>query len=110
MKKTSLDIDAIRKLHHAGQLDEAKKAYLAILKKHPTQVEALHELGILCAQQQDFSAAIEHLQTAAKQQPDNTTIQINLGNALKTAGLFQQAAQVFQAIITRYPDHSHALN
>src|SRR5579862_4843746 len=96
MKKPELNIKDLRELHRSGDLEEAKKGYLAILQEHPDCVEVLYELGILSAQQNDFSEAVEYLQTAVEFQPDNVSLQVNLGNALKALGLFNQAAQVLK--------------
>lgn len=110
MKKTHSDIPAIRELHRAGQLDEAKKAYLAILRKNPRQVDALHSLGILCAQQENFSDAIHYLESALKHQPHDPVMQLHLANVLKIQGLFSQAATVLLNLLQSNPNYTPALN
>jgi predicted TPR repeat methyltransferase len=110
MKKNKHSMTDIQNLHRAGNLDEARAGYLALLRDNPTDAEALHALGILCAQQSDFDTAVTYLQKAAQHQPHNPTILVNLANALKAAGVFSQAAEVLHAAIELDPEYDAALN
>lgn len=113
MGKTMLDkpdMTAIRALHQAGELDQAKSGYLSILRHKPHTVEALHWLGILCIQQDNFSDAVEYLQKAIKYDARNPTIHLHLANALKRQGLFSQAIRVLQNTIAHYPTYIAAFN
>ena len=58
MKKDNLDVNTVRSLHQAGQLTQAEKGYLSILRKNPRDVDILHSLSILYAQQENFADAI----------------------------------------------------
>ncbi|MCD6039834.1 MAG: yrrB [Gammaproteobacteria bacterium] len=109
MEKNS-DIEKICALHQSGELEQAKIGYLTILRDHPTRVEALHGLGILCIQQDHFSDAVEYLKKAIKYDARNPIISLHLSNALKLQGLFSQAIQVLQNIIAHYPDYAPAFN
>ncbi len=104
------DITAIRALHEAGDLEQAKTGYLAILSKEPSAVEALHWLGILYIQQNNFSDAVECLQSARKYDPNDLNISLHLANALKFLGLFDKAIRVLQTLIADNPDYPAAFN
>lgn len=104
------NLAAIHALHQSGQLDAAKKGYLALLKQNPRQPDILHALGILSIQQDNTNAAIDYLQKAATLQPANQNIQLHLANALKQQGLFNQAADVLQKTLTQFPDYIAAYN
>jgi predicted TPR repeat methyltransferase len=110
MKKSSLAVSRAQTLHKKGLFDEAKTAYLKILKTDPHEVEALHALGILSAQIGDFAAAANYLRSAIELQPQNHTLYLNLANALKTLGQFDEAVEVLQKAISIHPDYSAALN
>lgn len=110
MKKTELTIAEIQKLHQAGNLDAAKEAYLFLLKKNPRYVEALHGLAILCAQQENFDEALEHIETAIDIQPTNSILYLHLANILKKQGLYSQAENVLQEIIQLDPSCISAYN
>ena len=110
MGKPPLDIVTLRELHEAGQFDQAKEGYLAILRKNPRNAEILHSLGILCAQQDNFPEAIQHLQKALQFQPDNLILHLHLANMQKIQGLHDQAAQTLHAALIIDPHYVAALN
>lgn len=110
MAKKTQDIASIRQLHRAGQLEEAKEAYLAILRINPRNAEVLHSLGILYTQQENFTEAVDYLQKAVQYQPRDPSIQLHLANVLKIQGLFSQAAQILEAAVRDYPDYVPAYN
>jgi predicted TPR repeat methyltransferase/thioredoxin-like negative regulator of GroEL len=110
MKKNNLDLAAVRELHHSGQLDLAETGYLAILRKNPREVEALHSLGILYAQQENMAEALQYLQTAMRYQPHDPVLQLHTANVLKIQGLFDQAANILQKTIQANPGFIAALN
>lgn len=110
MKNASSDIDTIRELHRAGQLNAAKEGYLKILREHPQHVEALHSLGVLYAQEENYTDAIETLETALKLQPFSTVISLHLANILKISGLFNRAIETLQNLLIHHPHYAPALN
>lgn len=110
MKKNKYDLNTLRELHRTGHLDEAKKGYLQILRINPREVDALHSLGILYAQQDNFVEAIEYLQKALALRPKNPIISLHLANFLKFQGLFSQAAQILENALEINPDYVAALN
>jgi predicted TPR repeat methyltransferase len=108
--QNNVDITTIRALHQAGELDQAKTGYLAILRDNPRSSEALHWLGILHIQQDNFSDAVECLKEAIKYDSKNLVIYLHLANALKFLGLFDQAVRVLQNTIANNPDYVAAFN
>ncbi len=108
--QNNLDITAIRALHQAGDLDQAKTGYLAILHNNPRAADALHWLGILHIQQNNFSDAVDCLQKAREYDSKNLIISLHLANALKFLGLFDQAIRVLQNTIANNPDYIAAFN
>lgn len=110
MKNLKRDMIIAHKLQQEGNLAEAETAYLAILKKFPNEVEALHGLGILYTRQEDFVKAIDYLEMAIAVEPSNAVLQLHLANVLKLQGLFSRAAQVLQQLITTHPDNIPAYN
>jgi predicted TPR repeat methyltransferase len=110
MKKNNLDITTIRQLHQAGNFEAARDGYRDILQDDPTNVEVLHALGLLHAQNNDFVSAANYFQTAIQHAPDNPILYLNLGNSLKSQGLLPEAAAAFQKAITINPNYAPALN
>lgn len=110
MAEQSLDLADIRKLHQAGDLQTAKKHYLIFLKKHPTNVEALHWLAIVYTQQENFSEGLETIQKAIELEPHNPILQLHLANILKLQGLYSQAIEILQNTIQTNPSYIPALN
>lgn len=110
MKKNPADLETARENHQAGRLNEAKKGYLAILRVNPRDADVLHSLGVLYAQQENFSDAIDCLKKAVTYQPDNPTLQLHLANMLKLQGMFTEAANVLQQTLKTHPDYVPALN
>ena len=96
---TSIDnkLTAARELHINGDYDAARKAYHALLKREPKNSEILHALGILHAQTEDFSGAIDYFRRAVTFEPQNPILYLNLGNALKSQNEFKEAAAAFPA-------------
>lgn len=110
MNKSRLDLPTIQQFHQAGLLDAAKEGYLAILEEEPENTDILLGLGILLAQQGNYTASVETLQSAIQYQPRSPILYLNLGNALKAMGLFSQAIQAYQQSIDISPNYPPALN
>lgn len=110
MKKYNLDIASVRKLHQARQFAQAEAGYLAILRKNPRNIDALHALSILYAQQENYEDAVASLKTAINYEPNNSTLQLHLANILKAQGLFNQAADVLQKTLSSHPTYAAAFN
>ncbi|WP_153074822.1 tetratricopeptide repeat protein [Paraburkholderia bonniea] len=94
--------------HRDGRLDDAARGYRAMLDTNPQHVDALHMLGVLHHQQGQHHAAADLVQRAAQLRPNDATLQLNLGNALKAMGQFEQAIERFRNALTLAPEFALA--
>lgn len=108
--KNNLDIATVRALHEAGELESAKTGYLQILQNNPRATDALHWLGILHIQQENFSDAIDCLEKAMQYDSKNPVISLHLANAFKLSGLFDKAIRLLQTTIANHPNYTAAFN
>lgn len=70
-------------LQQEDNLDEAQKLFEQILSQAPNNADALHGMGLLCAQRRDFKGAVHWLQQAVASAPHIPGFHNNLGNAYK---------------------------
>ena len=110
MKKTSSSLETLHQLHRSGELDAARAGYLTILRKNPREVSAIHALGIIATQQENYSEASHYLQQAIDLQPNDPTLQLHLANVLKIQGLFSQAAIALHNALELQPHYTLAMN
>jgi len=110
MPKIAENINHMRELHRTGHLEQAKQGYLRLLRKNPRHIEALHSVGIISAQQKNFSEAITYLQQAIHLQPTEPTIQLHLANVLKMQGSYTEAAGLLEKTVESHPDYVPAFN
>jgi len=96
-------------LHRAGRLAEAEQQYRRVLRKAPTQFDALHLLGALCGQTERFDEALELLNRALAQRPDSAAALNNLGNTLGSLGRHAEAVQAFERALALRPADARAL-
>jgi len=83
----------------AGALPKAELACLQVLKKIPNLAPALHLLGVIEYSSGRAEAAVEHIRRAAALSP-GADIYTNLGNALKSLGRLDEAADAFRWVLT----------
>ena len=81
-------------LHRKGRLAEAKAIYQRILKQAPKNADALHLLGVVAAQTNDFARSVELIGRALEVRPDDAAFHSNLGNALRALGRAEADAVV----------------
>lgn len=110
MNRNKVSLLQARALHEAGKFEEAKKAYLTLLKTNPRSVEILDWLGILHVQEEEYSSAIGYFQKAVDLQPKNPVLNLHLANVLKIEGLFSQAASILEKLLSVNPNYVPALN
>ncbi|MDD2758681.1 MAG: tetratricopeptide repeat protein [Methylomonas sp.] len=97
-------------VHRQGRLDEAEKAYQAILKIHPSNPDALHFFGVLLHQRGRSKEAIARIERALKSNPDYLDARMNLGNIYKETGDTTRAAATYRKVIATDPSHINAYN
>jgi tetratricopeptide (TPR) repeat protein len=85
-------------LHRQGQLEEAEKAYLALLQSDQDHPEALHFLGVMRHQQGQSLQGIALVRRAIELRPDYVDAVNNLGNILQQTGTTADAAAGLEVI------------
>lgn len=80
--------------HQAGQLAEAKRLYLSILKVHPDHPVVNHNMGVLSVQSQQPSAALEYFMAALAANPAHGQYWLSYIDALLHADQLETAREV----------------
>jgi tetratricopeptide (TPR) repeat protein len=88
------------------KLVDAKKLFLKILAVEPKNVEALHLLGVVAIQSQNYFEAIDFLQQAITLQGHRTEFYNNLGIAYKLAQHYPEAIEAFYQALDLCPESS----
>ncbi|MCH8237546.1 MAG: tetratricopeptide repeat protein [Proteobacteria bacterium] len=99
-----------RQLHMEGRLGEAAAVYQKILKKDPRNSEALHLLGVVSLQNEDFPQAIRLIRDAIAIAGENPDYLNNLGQALYGAGDLFGALESYRRALKGNPRHPDVLN
>ncbi len=92
------------------QLGAAELALSSILKRWPTQGDALHFLGVLRHQQGDSKAAIALIQQAITVLPREAGALNNLGNVFVEIQQFDNAEKAYLDCLKLHPDRIDVLN
>ncbi|TXC88182.1 tetratricopeptide repeat protein [Paraburkholderia azotifigens] len=95
--------------HQAGRLAEAKAIYDEILRANPRHSDALHFLGLLACQIQQYEAGITLMRQSIEVLP-NAIYHNNLGNALREHGQLKQSIDSYREAVTLKPDYAEAHN
>ncbi|NNM59164.1 MAG: tetratricopeptide repeat protein [Legionellales bacterium] len=107
-------------LHQEGRLDEAKEAYFAILEGDPACLDALHRLGMLHVQQNEYALATTQFEQILSYDPDDVVAHLHLGNCClrlykidsnqASAKSLGKARYHFEQAIRLKPDYVEAYN
>lgn len=107
--------DSVRKLYEAAdehyyaeRLDEAEALYQRILDQDPLHQGALHSLGIVHYDRDEYAPAIDFLLKALAVDPSDQYVHSNLGKALyglHHMGERQEAARIAKEWIDRFPEN-----
>lgn len=84
-------------LHESNRLALAKPIYQQVLKLIPKQPDAMHMLGVIAFQENDFENAVAWMNQAVQKQPNHSTLLFNLGNAQRAIGNLDEAEKMYQA-------------
>lgn len=105
-QKVSLDeaLEIAGKLHRAGELDDARVIYEAVLEQRPDDPAAQHFLGVLMHQSGDSARAVELIRHAIVLQPDNPGTYNNLGNVLLESGQIDAAVDAYRRCLELAPE------
>jgi Tetratricopeptide repeat len=91
-----------------GRFEDAKRDYLELLRRAPTDFGALNDFGALVLDAGYKSAALSLFSAAVQHHPDNPRGQVNLANLLFLMGEAEKARVHFEAALRIDPDHIHA--
>jgi len=95
-------------LHQQGQLEQARLAYERMLALHPGHADAMHMLGVMATQSQNYALAVELISVSVQANPANATAQLNLGLGYKELQRFDEALSCYQQAIDLRPDYAQA--
>lgn len=96
------------RLYYDGDLDKAASVYGKILKKDPFHQGALHSLGIIHYDQDDYRPAIDYMLKALEVTPDDQYVHSNLGKSLyglHYMGEADDAVRLAREWMAAYPDN-----
>ena len=82
-------------LRQAGHLAEAERVLRGVLSSAPQHAQALQGLGTVLLLQSRNSEAVMALRAALLQQPDDAALRVDLAQALRGIGQFEEAATHF---------------
>jgi tetratricopeptide (TPR) repeat protein len=95
-------------LHQRGDLPGAERAYRAILQGAPRHFAALHLLGLIKAQQRQFSEAHRLLSRAVEAEPGSVSGLSSLAGVLLALGREEEALAISDRILRLKPDDADA--
>ena len=95
-------------LREQGLFEEAKRDYLELLRRAPTDFGALNDFGTLVLNAGYKEAARSLFSEAVRHHPDNPTGRVNLANLLFLLGEPEEARAHFEAALRIDPEHIHA--
>lgn len=90
--------------HQAGRLDEAEQAYLEILRDAPQHPVALHHLGLIAMQSENFDLAHELIVESLAKDPADIRARENLGQVLRALGRIDEAIDLYRATLATAPE------
>jgi predicted O-linked N-acetylglucosamine transferase (SPINDLY family) len=92
----------------SGDFEKAEALYRQILLTKPNNIDALHNLGILCYQRRDYDSAIRYISKVIQHMPNNANAYNNLGLALTGKGQRDEAIIYYRKAIQIEPALSNA--
>ncbi len=92
--------------HHAGRHADAERVYRAVLEVAPDQFDALHLLGVLCAQQGHPGEGASLLARAVAAQPQAADAHANYANVLKSLGRHDEALRHCEIALSHKRGHA----
>ncbi len=90
--------------HRAGELAEADRLYRAVLARAPEHFDALHLLGVVCAERGAHEEARRLLEAALRLRPHSAPVCSNLGNALRGLHRLEDALARYDEALALQPD------
>jgi Flp pilus assembly protein TadD len=103
-------VDAGRKAHFAGRLDQAMAHYQEALTRDPYHVGALNNMGVALKVLNRFAPACAYYRRALALKPDDAGMLSNFGNALRGLGAFEEAESVLKRSLALRPNSFDAVH
>ncbi|MBV9199584.1 MAG: tetratricopeptide repeat protein [Alphaproteobacteria bacterium] len=97
-------------LHEQGRLNSAEHLYRATLQADPADVDALHNLAILCIQQNKYDDAAKLAREALRAKPELALAYHTLGVALISLGQLEEAEFCCRTALRISPEYVEAYN
>jgi len=104
---TTLDTMVARgyQLHQAGEAAKAESQYRQVLRHDERHVIANNLLGLLCLQTKRFAEAVDFIETALAEDPNDAQAHANLGLAFKDLQKLEDAERHFHASLKIDPNN-----
>jgi protein O-GlcNAc transferase len=102
-----MTIQQALQLHHAGRLAEAEALYRRVLAGEPQNVHALHLLGVLRAQLDDFEGSVTLLKQAAAN-GRSPHLYFHLAESLRLSERYEEALEAYGRSLEAEPDFAEA--
>jgi predicted O-linked N-acetylglucosamine transferase (SPINDLY family) len=96
--------------HQAGRLPEAEAGYRQVLAAEPTHLVALHLLGVIAYQVQQYPVALQLIDAALQANPQYAEAHINRGVVLHAMQQYAAAVHSYAQAIALNPDSAEAYN
>jgi len=91
--------------HQTGNLADAERLYVDVMRAAPREAVAPHLLGVIRAQQGRNAEALELIGAALMLKPDAPEMLSNQGNVLKALGRFAEALASYDRALAVKPDY-----
>jgi tetratricopeptide (TPR) repeat protein len=95
-------------LNRVGEMELARGAIMKCLKLQQDYPNANHLAGEIESSRNDFRTAVEYLEKARKQDPNNVDVLSSLGLAFVGLGSYADAATQFRRVTGLHPDFAPA--
>ena len=95
-------------LREQSRFEEAKRDYLDLIRRRPTDFRALNDFGTLVLKAGYKDAARSLFSEAVRHHPNNPKGYVNLATLLFLLGEIEQARALFEAALRLDPHHVHA--
>ena len=95
-------------LEAAGQVLQAELIYVGVLKRWPSSIDAVMRLARLALRRGDSTRAVQLLQAAARTNPTNPQLGVDLAVALANAERLPEAITTIEATLSNTPSHCAA--
>ena len=96
--------------HQTGKLQQAELICQQILQIHPQHFTALHLLGVIAYQVENFEIAVDLIQQAVKVDPNQSSCFFSLGLILKKQGRLREAINAYYKVLEIEPKNADAYN